>query len=346
MEEVFSEENIANEADNITETEASVSDVQDRLTVCCEKKKKMPIWKVIITDICCLGAALLVFALFHHVLPRSGGFKGIVIYDTPGDWSVKWADKFTQDGSTVQTDTSYQSGNVNVSITAVNKNSVTYYVADIYISSIYNFQTALAEDTYGRGYKDTVPNLAQLNDAIIATNGDFYGAREMGVVIRNGTLYRDTVWGDVGVLYYNGIFKTYSAEDFDLQAVIDGGAYQAWSFGPSLLDENGDAIPSFDSSIAKAHPRCALGYYEPGHYCLVLVDGRQSGYSVGMSLVSLSALMDELGCRAAYNLDGGQTAVMAYMGETVNRPYEGGREVSDIVFIAEVANKEIYSQEE
>lgn len=308
--------------------------------LCCFNKK-LPLWQVILIDIGCLAAALLIFALFHHVLPRNGGFKGIVIYDTPGDWSIKWADKFTDDGSIIETNTSYQSGNINISVSTVSKNSVTYYVADVYISSIYNFRTALAEDTYGRGYTDNVADLAVANDAIIATNGDFYGAREMGIVIRNGSLYRDVLWGDVGVLYYNGIFKTYSAEDFDLQAVIDGGAYQAWSFGPSLLDENGDAIPNFDSSIAKAHPRCALGYYEPGHYCFVLVDGRQSGYSVGMSLVSLSSLMNELGCRAAYNLDGGQTAVMAYKGEVINRPYEGGREVSDIVYIAEVANKKI-----
>lgn len=319
------------------ETEKNVSEERDARLF----KKKLKIWQIVLIDILGLGLALLAFAMFHHVLPRSGGFKGVVIYDTPGDWSLKWADKFTKDGSVIETETSYQSGDINVSVTTVNKNSVTYYVADIYISSIFNLQTALAEDTYGRGYTDTVPNIAKQNNAIIATNGDYYGAREMGIVIRNGSLYRDNLWGDVGVLYYNGIFKTYSAEDFDLQAVIDGGAYQAWSFGPSLLDENGDAIPSFNSSIAKAHPRCAFGYYEPGHYCMVLVDGRQSGYSVGMSLASLSQLMNELGCRVAYNLDGGQTAVMAYKGEVINRPYEGGRDVSDIVFIAEVANKEV-----
>ncbi len=304
-------------------------------------KKRFKAWQIILFDILGLASVLLIFALFHHVLPRSGGFKGVVIYDTPGDWSLKWADKFTPDGSVIETENSYQSGSINVSVTTVNKNSVTYYVADIYVASIYNLRTALAEDTYGRGYTDTVPNIAKANNAIIATNGDYYGAREMGIVIRNGSLYRDNLWGDVGVLYYNGIFKTYSAEDFDLQAVKDGGAYQAWSFGPALLDENGDAIASFNSSIAKAHPRCAFGYYEPGHYCMVLVDGRQSGYSVGMSLVSLSQLMEELGCRVAYNLDGGQTAVMAYKGEVINRPYEGGRDVSDIVYIAEVANKEL-----
>jgi exopolysaccharide biosynthesis protein len=67
----------------------------------------------------------------------------------------------------------------------------------------------------------------------------------------------------------------------------------------------------------------------------VLVDGRQPGYSEGLSMKQLSQLFYDLGCKVAYNLDGGQTAVMAFMGEMVNQPYNGGRDVSDIIYIAE-----------
>jgi len=83
------------------------------------------------------------------------------------------------------------------------------------------------------------------------------------------------------------------------------------------------------------NPRSALGYFEPGHYCFILVDGRQPGYSDGLTLEDLSQVFYDLGCTVAYNLDGGQTAVMAFMGEETNIPYEGGRQTSDILFIAE-----------
>ena len=90
-----------------------------------------------------------------------------------------------------------------------------------------------------------------------------------------------------------------------------------------------------NKGILATNPRAAIGYYEPGHYCFVLVDGRQSKYSKGMTMQQLSQLFEDLGCTAAYNLDGGQTAVMASKLGVVNRPYDGGRTTSDIVYIGE-----------
>lgn len=94
-------------------------------------------------------------------------------------------------------------------------------------------------------------------------------------------------------------------------------------------------MEKFNSNVNPANPRSAIGYYEPGHYCFVLVDGRQQGYSKGMTLKALSQLFYDLGCVDAYNLDGGQTAVMAFDGKLASHPYEGGRKTSDILYIAE-----------
>ena len=105
----------------------------------------------------------------------------------------------------------------------------------------------------------------------------------------------------------------------------------AWSFGPRLLVD-GKLPERYNSSLTRRHPRAAIGYYEPGHYCLVAVDGRQEGYALGMTLEQLSELMLHLGCKEAYNLDGGQTAMMLFSGQPVNRPYRGGRRVSDIIY--------------
>lgn len=86
------------------------------------------------------------------------------------------------------------------------------------------------------------------------------------------------------VLFRDGTMKIYAPNEADSQMLIDSGAYQSWVFGPSLLDENGKAKTDFLtwSYIKESHPRTAIGYYEPGHYCLLVADGRQKGYSRGM----------------------------------------------------------------
>ena len=157
--------------------------------------------------------------------------------------------------------------------------------------------------------------MAKENNAIAAINGDYYGIGASGVVIRNGVLYNSRPDGDVCVLFYDGTMKVYQAAEFDAQKVMAAGAYQAWSFGPSLLSADGKALSSFRGPVSGTNPRTAIGYYEPGHYVFVLVDGRQAGYSDGMTLAQLSALFEELGCKVAYNLDGGKTSVMTFGGK-------------------------------
>lgn len=299
------------------------------------EKKLVPVPVLVLLDFLLLAAALVLFALFHHVIPRAGQALGTQIQAELGDFREKFAGMFTSDGSVEQTGTSYRSGNVNITISEVQQGSNTYYIADVYVASTGNFRTAFAEGTYGKGFSEETPAIAQRVNAILAVNGDYYGNRDNGVVIRNGTLYRDSVYGDVCVLYANGEMATYSAEEFDCQAAIEAGAWQAWSFGPALLDENGQAKTFETTDISGVNPRTAIGYYEPGHYCFVVVDGRQAGYSMGMSFRSLSELFEELGCQAAYNLDGGRTSVMSYLGEVVNQPYKDGRGVSDILYITD-----------
>ena len=132
--------------------------------------------------------------------------------------------------------------------------------------------------------------------------------------------------------------KTFTAEEINLKQEIENGAYQAWNFGPSLLN-NGKKITNFEQSsrhLKSSNPRTAIGYYEKGHYCFVTVDGRSSESS-GVTLAELSQIFEELGCIEAYNLDGGKSSVMTFNDEIVNEPVSGGRKVSDCIYIQEVS---------
>lgn len=117
--------------------------------------------------------------------------------------------------------------------------------------------------------------------SVLVVNGDSYSNsrhRDNVTIIRNGVIYRAQQTDmETCVLNWDGTMKIYNPEEMDTQKLIDSGAYQSWIFGPSLLDGNGKAKTTFRTwpYIEESHPRTAIGYYEPGHYCLLVVDGRK-----------------------------------------------------------------------
>jgi exopolysaccharide biosynthesis protein len=235
-----------------------------------------------------------------------------------------------------------KSDSYNISITKYEVGSgddkVTYYAADIYVSNVQVLQNGFAEDSYGKNIRENPDEIAERNNAIFAISGDFYGNSETGVVIRDGILYRQNVNdADICVLYQNGTMETYSPEEFDADAVLAQNPWQAWNFGPALLDSDGNVPDTFrtTSYLNKENPRCAIGYIAPGHYMMVVVDGRDEGYSRGVTITELAEIMKNLGCMRAYNLDGGKSAVMYYDGSFVNQVLDGGRSISDIIYIEE-----------
>lgn len=236
----------------------------------------------------------------------------------------------------------YSDNNVKFTITknetGSGKSKITYYTSDIYISNIKYIKTAFAEKTYGKNIKDSVKSMAMENNALLAVNGDFYGNSEEGIVIRNGKLYRNNLNdADICVLFTDGSMETYSPSEFDSKEVIKRGAWQAWNFGPKLLDGKGNTLNKFNTTsyLNSKNPRTAIGYISNGHYKLVVVDGRNEGYSRGVTMTEMAQIMANEGCLSAYNLDGGKSSAMFYNGSYVNKLYEGGRDVSDIVYIGE-----------
>ena len=260
-------------------------------------------------------------------------------------WIEKFADQFTP---VIETDENgYTSPDVAIHITKVQygkASSAMYYLADIYLTDVFQFETVLANDHYGRGLRESVKDMGTRSNALLAITGDTYGNQDSGIVIRNGIVHRQEKSDfDVCVLYYDGTMRTFSPGDFSLDQAIADGAYQAWTFGPMLLDDQGQPIPderlNTSKNIRRANPRAGIGYYEPGHYCFVVVDGRTDDAS-GLTLEQFSQLFADLGCKAAYNMDGGRSAEMYYNGSVLNDPYKGGRSVSDCLIIRETFGKE------
>lgn len=258
-------------------------------------------------------------------------------YDLSG-WGSKWPTVFSLGDEVVITENSYRSHDVAINIETRQVGTSVAYIADVYIRYLDNFKSAFAKGEYGKNIIERPETTAANNNAIFAVNGDYYGIRDNGIIVRNYVLYRDTPRGDICTLFYDGTVKVDSAESFDLNTALQNGLYQTLTFGPNLVSEY-QAITEFPAGfggIVGVNPRTGFGYYEPGHYVFITVDGRQDGYSVGMTMQEFAALFADLGCRNAFNLDGGQSAMMIFNGKVVNQPYNGGRETSDIFYIAEV----------
>ena len=250
----------------------------------------------------------------------------------PGDFSARFPTDEPEEAEGVVG--SYADNDLRVTVTEKHTEDATYFVADVWVRNIRGFKTAFAQGKYGHSLYEMPNDIASRLNAVVAISGDTYGSNRQSVVIRNGNLYRDTVGTeDVCVLYADGVMESYYGSQFNLDDAIARGAYQCWAFGPKLID-NGQVPASYNTTdvIISHNPRSAVGYFEPGHYCLVVVDGRQGDYSHGMTLDELSQAMLDLGCVDAYNLDGGQSAMMVFQGQIVSQPYKGGRAISDIIY--------------
>lgn len=189
--------------------------------------------------------------------------------------------------------------------------------------------------------KITLTDYRENVNAILAINGDYYGAQERGYVIRNGVLYRSTAksGNEDLVIYADGSFEIISEDDITAEELLEKGAQNVLTFGPALV-ENGSVSVTEGEEVGKAmasNPRTAIGIIDENHYVFVVADGRTSE-NEGLSLYELAEFMESLGVQTAYNLDGGGSSTMYFNGEVVNQPTTNGhsieeRRVSDIVYI-------------
>jgi exopolysaccharide biosynthesis protein len=199
-------------------------------------------------------------------------------------------------------------------------------------------KTARAQNTYGRNIEQTTSSMAAAHNAIFAVNGDYYGFRDEGFVLRNGTVYRDNGDGQALIIDANGDLSVVSERDTNLSSLAANGALQALSFGPALVLDGAISVTQGDEvgRAKQSNPRTAIGQIDKLHYLIVVSDGR-TDESEGLSLTALAKVFTDRGATIAYNLDGGGSATMVFMGEVINNPTSGRRikerEVSDIVYI-------------
>ena len=235
---------------------------------------------------------------------------------------------------------SYSDENITLTITQYREHDTTIHVADVLLTSPSLLKTAFAQGSYGRNITEKTSIMAEDSNAILAINGDYYGSRQRGYVMRNGVAYRDSSMGyEALAIMADGSFRVVQEDETPLRDLAEDGAVHVFSFGPALVVD-GKVTVTREDEVGKAmadNPRTAIGVIEPGHYIFLVSDGR-TRQSEGLTLLQLAEFMQSLGVTTAYNLDGGGSSTMVFLGEVLNSPTTNGRKitersVSDIVYI-------------
>ncbi|KJU98046.1 phosphodiester glycosidase family protein [Streptococcus gordonii] len=286
-------------------------------------------------------------SLFGLLLTASFGYSMLKTFVLSESITTVKANTTSSSASTTATnvstsDTSYSDDNISITLTEKTVSNTQVYIADITVSSAEYLKTALAQNTYGTNVTAKTSVTAANNNAILAVNGDYYGANSTGYVIRNGVVYRDTVREDSSngdlAIYKDGSFKIIYEDEISADQLVKDGVVNLLAFGPSLV-ENGEIVVDTNSEVGQSmasNPRTAIGIIDENHYIIVVSDGRTSE-SQGLSLYELAEVMKSYGVKTAYNLDGGGSSTLYFNGKVINKPTTNGniseRAVSDIVYI-------------
>lgn len=251
-------------------------------------------------------------------------------YELPIDFSIP-----PKPNPACFTDSGYQDDSITVKIETVEEDNVIWRVARITVKSPTQLRTATAGKLTS-SLTAKVKSMAEKNNAVIALSGDYFVDKpqktsfeyRMGQKIRN----KANKIKDILIIDENGDFHTFVKSN-GLEA-YKGQIINAFTFGPVLVKDG--AHLEMDSEYGYnpdgREPRAAIGQTGPLQYVFVIAEGR--GESVGATHQEIADFMYKLGCKEAYNLDGGGSASMAFNGEYVNNLAGGERSLSDIIYFA------------
>ena len=315
------------------------------------KRKVRRIWRIAASAVIVIWTAFTLldaFVIPRDIIHTSETTGAFFTADTsPSDSDPALESSETDSGNTltepVITDSSYDDGSISIRISTMRRLDTDIYIADITVDDPDCLRTALAGNAFGRNLTDTTSSIAREHNAILAINGDYYGFRDAGYVMRGGYLYRELAANDQNqedlVILEDGTLQILAEVDYTAQEMQEMGARDIFSFGPGLIIDGQISVREGEEvdRAQVTNPRTAIGVLSPLHYIFVVSDGR-TDESVGLSLLELAQLMQNLGCTLAYNLDGGGSSTIWFNGKVLNRPTTFGdkiseRKVSDIIYI-------------
>lgn len=246
-------------------------------------------------------------------------------------------------------DTEYKDESLSVTMESRKIGDSMYHIAWVKISDPTQLRTALA-GPYGSKKTAKTTDIALENNAVVAINGDYFQYRSGGYEVRQGEVLRKTPNTKLDLLVIDeaGDFHIFKKSNKKELAAFsqEHTAVNALTFGPALVMDGvvQTIYNSYGFAPQDRAPRVGIGQTGPLSYVLVVVDGRQEGYSRGITIKMLGEFMSEIGCVQAFNLDGGGSATLAFRGACYNSTSDKAeRNISDIIYFASAVPESAYA---
>ena len=171
--------------------------------------------------------------------------------------------------------------------------------------------------------------LAQQNQAVFALTGDYYTMHRnaKGILIRRGRVIREKTKTTGCAFFPDGSLRLVDPSAVTADELLSQGIQDAWVFGPALI-LNGEALDIHRHPLSHndVTMRSVIASICPYHHI---------GAAYGSS--TLAQVVQDLlncGCDIAYNLDGGRSSMLTFMGEAINKTsfaLKGWRGLRDMV---------------
>ena len=213
---------------------------------------------------------------------------------------------------------------------------LTYYMAEIVLARGSSLYTVTYNPEHPGRTNGLPQAMALSSHAVYAQSGDFYSYRVShdrypGSIVRDGkVLYKKTYSKVIDAIpnlatiafFPSGKAEVNEAHEMSAKDYVDRGASTVMAFGPILI-RDGEMADLDKSEYNHLEPRSCFGVVGPNHFVGLLVEGRKK-HSDGADLATCAQLLYDFGCTDAINLDGGNTAAMLFMGESVQLAENGG----------------------
>ena len=221
-------------------------------------------------------------------------------------------------------------------------NGGVYTISEVKIKHPSQLRRFFSGGEYGSGVLMTTTEMAQAVNAVVASAGDYYAFRQLGIIVYDGVVqransrYMHTCYidenGDMLFSYMGQLPDKRSAQEF-----VDANNIRfSLAFGPVLVDE-GKYVYTYDyivGEVLENYARGAICQKDKLHYLVVTLNTEGENRHVD-TLENFGRTIETFGVQKAYALDGGQTATIAMNNRLINSVVYGSqRNISDIFYFA------------
>lgn len=227
---------------------------------------------------------------------------------------------------------SFRSERVEIKVFKLDELGYRGYIAKVKLFDPRTLKVVLGKDTLGQ--TETTSSAVKRTGAVLGINGGgFYSSVQggrtrvmpLGNTVIDGKLVNHDFSPSNGDVFFAGINRDgelIGGNFYSKESLMSLNPFQGVSFLPILI-KDGQPLSVPKEWATTKQPRTIIGEYANGDFIMIVVDGRQSDWSSGVTLERLQIKLAELGVKEGYNLDGGGSSTFVFQGRTLNRPSDG-----------------------